>query len=189
MNEGEPSTGCRLLLEALDLFVLKLLNLAAVEADEVVVVRVPEDVLIDELTATGVERLNEAALFQEVQGPIHGRATDRRPSLILQPRVKCVCGEVLVRFERQLKDPISLSRELQTLRAEVLLKAFSDGGVLHGDCSDRAHPRASPSGTLGSTPSPDSALFPISSATRAFRDSTLPPMSRRQNFPIQSIMS
>ena len=115
MNEGEPSAGGHLLLEALDLFVLKLFDLAAGNADEVVMVRMPEDVLIDELAATGIEGLNEAALFQEVQGPIHSRATDRRPSLLLQPRVERVGGEVLMRLEHKLEDPISLSGELQTL--------------------------------------------------------------------------
>ena len=115
MNEGEASTDCRLLLQALDLFALKLFDLAAVDADEVVVVRMPEDVLIDERAATGVKGLDESALFQEVQSSVHRRATDRRPALLLQPRVERVGGEVLMRLERQLKDPISLSGELQTL--------------------------------------------------------------------------
>ena len=45
--------GC-LLLEALDLLTPKLLDLAAVHTDEVVVMSVTQDVLVDELTAASV---------------------------------------------------------------------------------------------------------------------------------------
>mgnify|MGYP007063891995 CR=1 FL=1 len=50
-----------------------------------------------------------------MQGSIHGRAADRRALLPLQPLVERVCGEVLVRVERELKDPVTLRRELEAL--------------------------------------------------------------------------
>jgi hypothetical protein len=49
----------------------------------VVVVRVPEHVLVDELAAAGVERLDEAALLQERQRAVHRRARHVRAGLVL----------------------------------------------------------------------------------------------------------
>ena len=82
VNEGEPPALCHLILETFDLIVAELLDFAAVDADEVIVMRVPEDVLIHELPLSGVEGLDEPALLQEAERAIDGRATDL---LILVP--------------------------------------------------------------------------------------------------------
>ena len=61
-----------------------------------------------------------------MQSPVDGGAADRRPVLLLQPGVESVSGEVLVGLKGQLKDPVTLGRELEVLRAEVILKLLSD---------------------------------------------------------------
>ena len=90
-----------------------------------------EDVLVHELPATSVQRLDEAALFQEAKRAIDGRPTDLC-AFPIQPGVQGVRSEVFMRLEGLLEDQITLSSELQLLRAQVLLEAMSDGGVLHG---------------------------------------------------------
>src|SRR5690606_39377268 len=54
-----------LVLEFLDAFVVELLDAAALDADQVIVVPVAEDVLVHDLAGDRLERVDEAALRSE----------------------------------------------------------------------------------------------------------------------------
>ena len=121
-----------LALEGLDLLVLELLDALAHDADHVVVVLVAEHVLVDDLAAAGLHRLDEAPALEHLQGAIDGGAGDGRSVLPLQPLVHALHAEVVVDLEGLLEDASTLGRHLQALGSEELLEAPLDGALIHG---------------------------------------------------------
>ena len=130
-DEQEPLLPAGLALQLLDALVAELLDLAAVEAQHVIVMVVPQHVLVHELALPGVERREELALEQHRQRAIHGRARDLRPGLLLEPFVQPLRAEVLVRLERAVEDAPALRRELERPRAQEALETPHDLLLVH----------------------------------------------------------
>ncbi len=115
----EPMFPRHFLLQAFDIHVFKLHDLAAGGADEVVVVALVGDIVILGLSAE-VAGLAQARLAKQVQGPVDRRKPDLGVSLG-QLAVHLFCGHML-RFEKGIQDMLALTGELELVLNEVVLQ-------------------------------------------------------------------
>lgn len=112
-------SGCDLLLEALDLVVAELDDVAAVDAHEVVVVLVGVGCFVSGGAVSEAARLCEAALDQELQRPIDGGLPDVR-MLSANRGVELVDVRVAAVREEGLGNGPALSRDAKPGPREVL---------------------------------------------------------------------
>src|SRR5262245_46800922 len=129
-HEADP--GRRLVLDALDLRVRELEDLAAGVADEVVVV-LALVVALEARLPLQRQLLGQARRLQQLERPIHRGASDVGPPL-LDEREQVVHGEVALRSEEGVQDRLALLAALQTVVGQIAredLFLLAAGVALH----------------------------------------------------------
>lgn len=110
-----------LVLEALDLGTHELQNGAALDADHVVMVGVPELVLESSETVSKLDGVRELSVDENLECSI-----DRRPSdsgmLAMDDPVQVIDGHVAARIEEVFEDGLSLFRVLEAVFREIGLQ-------------------------------------------------------------------
>ena len=109
---GEPIAGGDFLLEFFDFAILKLDNLAAAGANQMIVMSLMRDVIVLGL-GTEVPRLGESCVAKQVQGPVDGG----------QPEMRISFGELVIHgfggdvflAEERCEDEFTLTGELQLM--------------------------------------------------------------------------
>lgn len=119
------------IVEQVDVIVLKLDDLAAIDADQVVMAGLVEVVWIVGLEiATEVDFLDHAGLDQQGDGPVD-RGPGRVEVLFADPLEELFGGEMFVVGERQAHDGIPLRGAPQTLLTDEGIQ-FGHGSFVHG---------------------------------------------------------
>lgn len=119
------------ILEQRDVFVLELDDLVAVVADQVIVLRLLQEVrVVIRLVAAQVDLVQQLALHQQAEGAIHRRAADGAVDFARHVQ-KLLSGEVLGGAEGGLHDDIARLRPAQSFAEQVAFESFADLRV-HG---------------------------------------------------------
>lgn len=121
-----------------DVLVLELDDAVAVGADEVVVLRFVEKIrVVVSLVAAQIHFAQQAAVHEEIEGPIDGGARD---AAIDPPRhfVEFVGIEMVRSAERRLDDDVALLRPAETAAGEEGVEVLADG-FGHGGVSNVQH--------------------------------------------------
>src|SRR5690606_12404277 len=112
-------------LQLLDLLVLELDDVAALEADEVVVVLVLERHLIARDPVAEVPLVGETTLLEELQRPIDGGVT-HLGILSAHLEEEVLDREVPLALEEQVRHQATLGRRAEALAVHVLFEALSE---------------------------------------------------------------
>jgi hypothetical protein len=110
-----------LMLEALDLVVFKLKDLAAIETDHMVMM-VSRGALVALNTVAELTYFNEVYINQQAQGSIHGRKTDAAVP-ITHFAMQVFSAEVIPAAQNHAKNGLALFREPQTAVKQLVLKS------------------------------------------------------------------
>lgn len=119
VDELEAMLSADLVLQMLDLIVLKFNNIAAAETDQMIVMMVSHMLKLRH-TAAKLPLQSKPGLGQELEGPIDRRIPDLRIELA-GPPPQLLDGQMLMLLKEFLNDDVPLPGRLETLFGNVVL--------------------------------------------------------------------